>query len=59
MIELQNDYYSNLQCSDFDIIPSPESVKLMKSRRMIFKIADNKLVVLLARGCSESFRPSY
>ena len=47
MIELQNDYYRNLQCSDFDIIPSLESVKLMKNRRMIFKIAGNKLFVLV------------
>jgi hypothetical protein len=47
MAELLHDYYSNQQCRDFDIIPSEETSRLLKSRRMMCKMVGNKLVVLV------------
>src|SRR5687768_10551311 len=46
MVELLNEYYRNLQCRDFNIIPSPETQLLLRNQRMLFKAIGNKLVVL-------------
>ncbi|NOT50451.1 MAG: hypothetical protein HOP10_04145 [Chitinophagaceae bacterium] len=47
MTELLHDYYKNLQCRDFDVIPSEETRQLMKSKQMMWRMAGNKLVVLI------------
>jgi hypothetical protein len=47
MVEMKNDYYSNLQCTDFDIIPTDETKHLLKNRQMMCKAIGNKLVVLV------------
>lgn len=47
MTELLHEYYANQQCRDFDIIPSEETNRLLKSRRMMCKLVGNKLVVLV------------
>jgi hypothetical protein len=46
-IELQNEYYSNLQCKDFTVIPSEETVRLLKNRQMMYKLVGNRIVVLV------------
>ncbi|HMK26182.1 MAG TPA: hypothetical protein VK483_09150 [Chitinophagaceae bacterium] len=47
MTELLHDYYSNLQCWDFDVVPSEETRLLMKNRQMMYKLVGNKLIVLV------------
>lgn len=47
MVEMLHDYYSNLQCKDFDIIPSEQTLQLMRNRQMMFKMIGNKLIVLV------------
>lgn len=47
MVELLHDYYANQQCRDFDVVPSPETIRLMKDRQMMFKLVGNKMVVLV------------
>ena len=47
MVDLQHDYYKNLQCNDFDIFPSEETRVLLTNRQMMFKVVGNKLIVLV------------
>jgi hypothetical protein len=47
MVDLQHDYYKNLQCKDFDIVPSEETQLLLKNRQMMYKVVGNKLIVLV------------
>ncbi len=57
MTELLHDYYSNLQCLDFDVVPSKETRQLMRNRQMMCKLVGNKLVVLvkvITEGADES-----
>ncbi len=46
-VEMLHDYYNNLQCTDFDIIPSDATIRLMKNRQMMFKNVGNKLIVMV------------
>ena len=46
MVELLHEYCSNLQCKDFTIIPSAETLELLRGRQMIYKVVGNKLIVL-------------
>ncbi len=45
-IEILHEYYTNLVCRDFSILPSEETAVLMKDRQMICKVAGNKLILL-------------
>src|SRR5688572_2363920 len=47
MVELLNEYYSNLQCKDFTIIASEETTRLLRNQHMLYKTVGNKLVVLI------------
>ena len=46
-IDLLNEYYNNLQCRDFTIIPSAETILLLKNKQLQCKLVGNKLVVLV------------
>ncbi len=46
MVEMLHEYYSNLQSSDFSIIPSADTAAMMKNQQLIYKVVGNKLVVL-------------
>jgi hypothetical protein len=45
-IELLNEYYTSLRCFDFKIVPSAETMQLMKDSKMIYKVINNQLLVL-------------
>jgi hypothetical protein len=47
MIDLLNEYYANLQCRDFTVIPSAETLLVLQNNQMLFKTIGNKLVVLV------------
>ena len=46
-IDLQNEYYSDGKCNDISLVPSAETVLLLKNRQMLYKMAGNKLVALV------------
>lgn len=54
MVELLNEYYSNLQCRDFTIVPSAETLLILKNHKLLCKMVGNKLVVL-AKVKDETF----
>jgi hypothetical protein len=45
-VELLNEYYTQLRCFDFKIIPSAETIQLMKDSKMMYKVINNQLLVL-------------
>lgn len=45
-VELLNEYYTSLRCFDFKIIPSAETIQLMKDSKMMYKMINNQLLVL-------------
>lgn len=47
MVDLLNEYYANLQCRDFSVIPSAETVQMLQNHQMLVKTIGNKLVVLV------------
>jgi hypothetical protein len=47
MVDLLNEYYANLQCRDFSVLPSAETSRLLQNHQMLFKAIGNKLVVLV------------
>src|SRR5687767_13489142 len=47
MVDLLNEYYRNLQCRDFTVIPSAETAAVLRNHQMLCKIIGNKLVVLV------------
>lgn len=46
-IDILHEYYSSRQCRDFNIIPSPETSLLLENHHMLYKVVNNKLVVLV------------
>jgi hypothetical protein len=47
MVELLHDFYKDGKCTDFKIIPSEETAKLLANYNALFKTVANKLVVLI------------
>ena len=47
MVELLHEYYTNLQCRDLDVIPTADTIELMRKRQMVYKVTGNKLVALI------------
>lgn len=47
MVDLLNEYYANLLCRDFQVIPSAETSQVLRNHQMLFKPIGNKLVVLV------------
>ena len=45
-VDLMHDYYKNGLCSDFNIIPSPETALLIRNQQLVFKNTGNRIVVL-------------
>jgi hypothetical protein len=50
LVEVLHDYYRNLQCNDFNIIPSAATVQLLKDHQALYKMAGNKFLVLIKTG---------
>ena len=46
MIDLLNEYYTNLQCRDFTVIPSAHTSLVLQNHQLLCKTIGNKLVVL-------------
>ena len=46
-IDLEHDYYSDLQCKDFSVIPSEETEKLLKANQLLIKTLGSRLVALI------------
>jgi hypothetical protein len=46
-IDLQNEYYTNGKCNDIHVVPSAETMLLLKNRQMLYKMVGNKFVVLV------------
>jgi len=46
MIEVLDDYFANLQCTDLDITPTADTVAMLKGQQMLYKTVGNKGVVL-------------
>jgi hypothetical protein len=46
-VDILCDYYKDIISLDFDIVPSAETALLLKSRRLIYKIIANRLLVLV------------
>jgi hypothetical protein len=46
-IDLQHEYYANGKCTDISIMPSAETMLLLKNRQMLYKMVGNKFVVLV------------
>ncbi|MFA5245377.1 MAG: hypothetical protein WC380_08750 [Pedobacter sp.] len=46
-IEIRHDYYTDSKSNDFEISPSPETVLVLKGQGMLFKVVENKLIVLI------------
>lgn len=46
-INLQHDYYADGKCPDIRVIPSSETVELLKNRQMLVKMVGNKCIVLI------------
>ena len=47
MVELTHSYYKDLACTDLDIIPSDDTLQLLRKRQMICRMSGNKLIVLV------------
>ncbi len=47
MVELLHDFYKDGTCTDFKIIPSEETAKLLANYNALYKTVGNKLVVLI------------
>ncbi len=45
-VDILNDYYENHLCSDFSIIPSPETALLLKNLQLVYKNIGNRLIIL-------------
>ncbi len=45
-IDLQNEYYADGKCNDITVVPSAETVLLLKNRQMLYKMVGNKFIVL-------------
>jgi hypothetical protein len=45
-VTLRHDYYANRACNDFTVIPSPDSIEILKQHRLVFRQAGNKIIVL-------------
>jgi hypothetical protein len=46
-LELLNEYYSNLQCRDFNVIASAETMSILKDHQILYKQVNNKVIVLI------------
>lgn len=46
-VDILHEYYAGLKCTDFEMVPSPETAWLMKRHQMVHKVTGNKLVVLI------------
>ena len=46
-IEIRHDYYTDSKSDDFEITPSPETVLFLKGQGILFKVIENKLIVLI------------
>lgn len=46
-VEIRHDYYSDSKSDDFEISPSPETALVLKGQGMLFKLVENKLIVLI------------
>lgn len=46
MVDLLNEYYTNLQCRDFSVVPSAATQKVLQGHQLLFKTVGNKVVVL-------------
>jgi hypothetical protein len=45
--EIQHEYYSSLPPADFKIIPSAETLQCLKDFKMMYKLVNNQLLVLI------------
>jgi hypothetical protein len=45
-IDIEHEYYTTKKCTDFSIVPSPETALLMKNLQLLSKTVGNKLIVL-------------
>ena len=46
-VDLQNEYYSNGKCNDISLVPSAQTMLLLKNRQMLCKMVGNKFVLLV------------
>jgi hypothetical protein len=46
-IDLQHEYYANGKCTDIGIVPSADTMLLLKNGQMLYKMVGNKFVVLV------------
>ena len=46
-VDILCDYYKDISSLDFDILPSAETVLLLKNYRLLYKVIANRLVVLV------------
>ncbi len=47
MVQILNDYYTDLQCADLDITPTDDTVAILNGQRMLYKTIGNNFVVLV------------
>ncbi|HXS38181.1 MAG TPA: hypothetical protein VN721_15875 [Flavipsychrobacter sp.] len=47
MIEVLNDYYSDLQCEDLEIVPTDETAAMLKGLQMLYKVIGNKMIIIV------------
>lgn len=52
-VELRHDYYSDMRCEDFEIVPSMVTKSALKGLGMLFKVIANRLIVLIKVGDSD------
>jgi hypothetical protein len=45
--EVLHEFYKNKQCNDFKIVPSEQTRKLLGNYRLLYKMVQNKLVILI------------
>jgi len=45
-IDLQHEYYTSGRCNDISIIPSADTMQLLKNRQLLYKMTGNKAVIL-------------
>ena len=46
-VEIRHDYYTDNRSNDFEISPSAETASVLRGQGMLFKMAGNKLIVLI------------
>jgi hypothetical protein len=56
-IEIEHDFYADLQCKDFSIIPSAETNQLLKNYQVLVKISGNKLTCLIKTKSPANDKP--